>query len=109
MTVCAAAATATSCAASPSWSGGWIVFTDADADRVLDTGDAIIHRVRLDSSGFSLGPPSGSAILAGVTFRGTGYPKVAGTFTYCDSKSTQDLALNLVGRIEITDTGHGCL
>jgi len=113
VTVCAAAAAAATCATAnpPSWPGGWIVFTDVqgDGDRIVNGTDEIIHRAAFDRPAFSLAPPTGSTIARGVTFRGTGFPDQVGTFSYCDSKATQDLDLNLIGRVEITDTDHGCL
>lgn len=113
VSVCAAADDAATCAtaSSPSWLGGWIVFSDlqGDGDRVINGTDQILHRAAFDRPAFSLAPaPHSTAIAKGVTFRGTGFPVQTGTFRYCDSKATQDLELNLIGRVEIIDTDHGC-
>jgi len=97
----------------PNWRNGWIVFTDADEDHVADTGtDEIIHVTRFEQTAFSIVPPSATSATEsrpdGVTFRGTGYPDVAGTFNYCDSGASRGLDLNYLGRININESDSGC-
>jgi type IV fimbrial biogenesis protein FimT len=96
----------------PNWRTGWIVFTDADENHVADNDDEIIHVARFEQTAFSIVPPSTAGATEsrphGVTFRGTGYPDVAGTFNYCDSGASRGLDLNYLGRININESDSGC-
>lgn len=44
VTLCPSNSDATGCANSSSWSGGWLVFNDPNANRALDTGDLILRK-----------------------------------------------------------------
>jgi type IV fimbrial biogenesis protein FimT len=90
-----------------SWPSGWMVFTNADEDRVVDSGvDEILQVAHFEHTLFTLGAQG--AIASGIDFRGSGYPKVVGTFRYCDDKEYRELALSYIGRVDITDYGPGC-
>jgi type IV fimbrial biogenesis protein FimT len=94
---------------SPNWRSGWIVFIDTNKNHQRDTenkDEDIIHDAHFEHATFSLS--SASAIAAGVAFRSSGYPNDIGTFRYCDAKEYRDLALNYIGRIEVTAAGSGC-
>lgn len=108
VTVCASSnGVACDAGNSPNWRNGWIVFTDGNENHSVDTGtDQIIQVTHFENAAFSLS--SQSTIAAGVAFRGSGYPNAVGTFRYCDTKKSQDLLLNYIGRMETTDTGSGC-
>lgn len=91
----------------PNWNSGWIVFTDQDADRSIDSGtDTLIHTARFGNSSFSL--TGSTPVKGGVALNGSGFPSATGTFNYCDKQESRTLALNFVGRIEHTGTGAGC-
>jgi type IV fimbrial biogenesis protein FimT len=109
VTVCASA-TGTSCASGDTlnWPGGWIVFTDANENHVVDADtDEILHVAQFDSATFRITPED--ALINGVTFHDSGYPDNAGNFNYSDSQESRTLALNYIGRIEQTGTGPGSL
>lgn len=97
----------------PNWRNGWIVFTDADMDKLVDSGtDVVIHTVHFDRSAFLLTPEcltAGCKIAAGVSFQDSGYPDEGdiGRFRYTDEREYQLLTLSYVGRIELTGSGSG--
>jgi len=114
VTICASSDRRT-CATSqtPDWRDGWIVFTDADMDKLVDSGtDILIHTVHFDRSAFLLTPECispGCKIAQGVSFQNSGYPDEGdiGRFRYTDDREYQLLTLSYVGRIEITGSGSG--
>lgn len=114
VTVCASADRLT-CDSSqtPNWRNGWIVFTDADMDKIVDSGaDNVLQAVHFERSAFFLTPEcvtSGCKIAKGVSFNDNGYPDEGdiGFFRYTDDREYQILSLSYVGRIEITGSGSG--
>ncbi|WP_236848895.1 GspH/FimT family pseudopilin [Candidatus Thiodictyon syntrophicum] len=97
----------------PNWRNGWIVFTDADMDKFVDSGtDNVIQTVHFDHTAFLLTPECispGCKIAQGVSFQNSGYPDEGdiGRFRYTDDREYQVLTLSYVGRIELTGSGSG--
>ncbi len=110
VTVCPPNTDGTACSSdhSPNWASGWIVFTDPDEDRNIDSGtDEIVHTARLASGNISI--TSDSSIASGVLFSGSGFPDATGSYTYCDADESRVLALSYIGRLEQVSSGTGCL
>jgi type IV fimbrial biogenesis protein FimT len=92
----------------PSWSAGWMVFTDLNENSRVDSAtDTIVYTARFGQGSFSL--TSDTAIAKGVLFSGSGFPKATGRYTYCDKTGALNLDLSYVGRIEQVATSTGCL
>lgn len=68
------------CLGTPDWAAGWIVFTDADGDGVVDAGERVL---RVQAASPYLAALSTSAVRAAVTYEATGWARAAGrTFTF---------------------------
>ncbi|AMO55707.1 GspH/FimT family pseudopilin [Endozoicomonas montiporae] len=85
------------------WSSGWVIFTDADADGVLEAGD---QRLRV----FPAQPDSlflewNQGVNAG--FNSKGYARKAGTFTLCEAglggDQVRQVVVSLTGRVRVTE------
>ncbi len=110
VTICATADGAT-CTASDNrdWSGGWLVFTDKDADHLIDNGvDELLSVTRFDSTRFEI--EADGTIGAAVTYAADGFiePDQVGTLSYCDPETSRDLELTLIGRLDITIVDAPC-
>ena len=106
VTICSSVDGAT-CAASPDWQHGWIVFLDTNNDQQVETGEAVI-RIQPAFSGtdtFISGAVSGTASLTSVSFNRLGYGPTGSTTTVNislhdstnNSNWTRCLAVNPIG------------
>ncbi len=91
---------------SPSWSSGWIVFSDANNKLTVDSGEEVLYAAQFENPRFTLTPES--AVARGVSFKSSGFPDQRGSFTYCDSSESRQLTLGYVGRMDLTSSGTGC-
>ena len=98
VTLCKSAALV-ACEPAVSWSDGWIVFTDLDADRVVDADDRIIRVHEALSTGVTLKYNQGAYLQYG--YKGA-LESSAGSYTYCPS----DNDLTLAQGITIASTGR---
>ncbi|MDH5325358.1 MAG: GspH/FimT family pseudopilin [Gammaproteobacteria bacterium] len=106
ITVCASS-NQSSCN-STDWSQGWIVFSDIDADTVLDSGtgacldtEDCLLRVGSGTADIKL-LSSGFAHNGYIQYLSRGTVDSAGTFTFCDSRgnsSARATNINSMGRI----------
>lgn len=93
------------------WSKGWIVFSDVNMNKVVDSStDVIFHTSQFGSTALTIAPEciSGACtIAAGVTFRDSGYPNESdiGRLRYTEGRQYQVLTLNFIGRIDLTASG----
>lgn len=88
------------CADSTDWSGGWLVFLDADEDRAFDAGEALLRRVGPQAAGVRLASTAGRTR---IVFQGNGGNAGSNvTFTLCDGRGPAKavaLVLNNQGRL----------
>jgi type IV fimbrial biogenesis protein FimT len=83
-----------SCLATPDWAAGWIVYTDADGDGVVDTGERVL---RVQSASSYLASLSTSAVRAAVIYEATGWARAAGrTFTFTPRSSVAGAGVRIV-------------
>ena len=102
VSVCSSAGSAT-CAASPNWAQGWMVFVDANSDGVFTAGADTSIRVW---PALRTGSTFTTAALTRTTFNSSGYAKVGttnfgGTFRLCDSRG-----FNFGRAITLTNSGR---
>lgn len=98
VTLCKSAALV-ACEPAVSWSDGWIVFTDLDADQVVDVDDRIIRVHEALSTGVTLKYNQGGYLQYG--YKGA-LESNAGSYTYCSA----DNDLTLAQGITIASTGR---
>lgn len=82
------------------WHHGWLIFSDRDADGVLDSDDVLIRAAEERSSsemsitwnrGFSL------------TFNSRGQTGTAGTFQVCEDQEVKAIVVSMTGRARVED------
>ena len=96
----------TTCSASGNdWDSGWLVFTDADSDGVLEAGDELIKVFAALPDDVSLVWNQGND----ASFDSRGQARLAGTFSLCEPTPTGDevreLVLSLTGRLRVQEQG----
>jgi len=116
VTVCVST-TGTRCAGSNTWQSGWIVFSDANGNKTVNTGgtnpDTVLrYQQAFSGSDTLLGTATGtSGGLVAVTFNRVGFSTDQGTLTLHDSNNTlawrRCLNISLVGHIQ-ADQGGKC-
>jgi type IV fimbrial biogenesis protein FimT len=89
--------------ADPEWSTGWILFEDADQDRLVDAGEEILRTRTFEDPQYSL---SGDVNLAeGIVFTTSGFPQTGGQLAYAETGGSPScsgtLDLNVVGRVKV--------
>lgn len=89
--------------ADPEWNTGWILFEDADQDRLVDAGEEILRTRTFDAPRYSL---SADVNLAeGIVFTASGFPQSGGQLAYVESGNAANcsgtLGLNVVGRVKV--------
>lgn len=93
-----------------SWTSGWLVFTDSDADGVVDSGDTVLKVVQSLEGGNTLQWDNGQVI----TYNNEGASS-SGTFTLCDASKNVSYARAVIisssGRIrrDVLDASGGAL
>lgn len=100
------------------WENGWIIFTDADSDAVVDGGDEILKfREELDggntlrATGFNY-PAQNQITFSTSGFLLTSGAATSGTFTFCDSRGATDakgVVVTIAGasRLTVDENGDG--
>jgi type IV fimbrial biogenesis protein FimT len=111
LTLCASD-NGTSCksGADPEWNTGWILFEDADQDKVVDAGEEILRTRAIDGPNYSL---SGDANIAqGIIFTASGFPQTGGQLAYAETGGSPScsgtLDLNVVGRVKVDFNHEHC-
>ena len=98
----------TSCAGSKTWSTGWLVFADANANGTVDTGEALLRVWPAISGGNTLNAGAKNFI----TFTATGYATgFADTFRLCDTRGTaaaRSIVINDMGRSYVSKGASSC-
>lgn len=103
----------TACAApvTGAFENGWIVFTDADADGIVDggDGDTVLRVFQPDGAGVATleAEDGGGNALGAISFRSSGFPTglPANTrFTYCD-----DRGATAARAVQVSTTGHASI
>lgn len=101
VTVCSSTDSA-SCSGGTGWEGGWIIFTDSDADATIDAGDRIVRvtpgldSVTLRRSGFNF-PAGRIQFNSRGELRGGG--ATAGSFSLCGTDNNTSQARGVVIQI----------
>lgn len=101
VTLCKSAALV-ACEPAVSWSDGWIVFTNLDADQVVDVDDRIIRVHEALSTGVTLKYNNANNAYLSYGYKGDLDSNNPGTFTFCPS----DNDLTLAQGITIAPTGR---
>ena len=84
--------------ANSGWHHGWLVFTDRDADGILDSEDALI-RVSAKRSSLQMSIIWNRGFF--LTFNSRGQTVTAGTFEICDDQEVRAIILSMTGRARI--------
>ncbi len=93
-------------AARSGWHHGWLVFTDAGDDGLLNGSDQLIRRVSAQSDTVSIHWNNGD----GVQFNSRGQSARAGTFQVCANESgsrAKAIIISMAGRVR-TETQEAC-
>lgn len=103
VSICSADTAGTGCSNSTDWLNGWLVFSDMNADGVIDTGDDVLR---------SHAPLQGDFVVVGVThltYRRNGFLSGAtgGTFSFCHSgyATPSRVVVSSIGRPRIDASG----
>lgn len=107
VTLCKSADRA-SCGRGIDWEAGWIVFADADRDRVVDAGEAILRQHGALPEGYSL--RGNSNVASAISFDATGVTANSGTLVLCQQRQPQRaraVVVNLAGRIRQAPDHNG--
>ncbi len=109
VTMCASS-NGTSCSGSTDWANGWMIFSDANNNQAVNTGEA---RLRLQAAlGSTDTLQSNSATtLSAITFNRNGFSSNAGSVTLNDASGTTDqrkcVMLSTVGTVQL-QSGTAC-
>jgi type IV fimbrial biogenesis protein FimT len=94
-----------SCSGGRNWSGGWLVFRDADRDTTIEDATQVVKAVRFAHSRFTL--TADAIIGGGITFGTFGFSTpTAGAFTYQDTFEGRDIALTYIGKLHVTEAAE---
>jgi type IV fimbrial biogenesis protein FimT len=95
------------CATVPEWEQGWIIFADANANGVVNGGEAIL-RLRQ-------GDPEAGTIRSGkrrITYQSTGFsPGFNDTLRVCDSRGVtkaRSVIVSMQGRVRVAARAAQC-
>ena len=81
------------------WEQGWLIFTDADADGILENGDQVLRINEAQSEQIIISWNQGFS----VSFNSRGQTDVAGTFEICADGEARAVVLSLTGRPRVED------
>lgn len=100
VTICRST-TGNSCSSSSSWSQGWLIFADEDADGIIDAGvDKELRFIDSTDTNFSITPTANYTNR--ITFRATGDANTSGRFVICPTSGEEtygrEVILSAVGR-----------
>ena len=88
-----------SCAASGTWSQGWIIFVDGGTTGTVDGGDIILRAHEALSGGVTM--VGTTAVASVISYQSNGMAAQAGQLDMCNSRQ------NIAGRDIIVTTGTG--
>ena len=81
------------------WEQGWLIFTDADADGVLDNGDQVLRAREAQSEQIIISWNRGNSI----SFNSHGQTGTAGSFEICADGEAKAIVISLTGRSRVED------
>lgn len=92
-------ANGTACATTGGWEAGWLVFTDPNANGVVDSGEEVIkiHENLGSQSTFSSSSGTAGSL---ITFSGSGFVTQSGTLALCNGGKCFNLIITKPGRIQ---------
>lgn len=97
------------CAAHADWGRGWMIFLDAQADRLIASGDTVLRQHRVSSAVRSISSNSGSA-RAGLTFHPNGQARAAGQALSLQSQGAAPVqrlvCISMQGRASVRSEGR---
>lgn len=97
------------CAAHADWGRGWMIFLDAQADRLIASGDTVLRQHRVSSAVRSISSNSGSA-RAGLTFHPNGQARAAGQALSLQSQGSAPVqrlvCISMQGRASVRSEGR---
>ena len=110
VTVCVST-NGTGCTGGTNWNGGWIVFQDPNANKVVDAGEAVL---RVQPTFTSNDTFVASGAVTSITFNREGFALALGAsslITLHDSTATaaytRCLAISIVGQLAVYPVGSG--
>jgi type IV fimbrial biogenesis protein FimT len=110
VTICTSS-NGTTCQMSTNWNGGWIIFSDANGNQKVDTGETIL---RAQKKWLSADTFAADHSISAITFSSDGLAlNLPGAVTVTlhttpqESYSTQCLILNVIGHLQIQNSGTG--
>lgn len=90
------------CSGNSDWTGGWLVFHDADRNLAVAAQADVIKVVRFEHVRFSI--TADDDIAGGITFGTFGFSTpTAGGLTYTDALAARAINLTYVGRLHVTE------
>lgn len=81
------------------WEQGWLIFTDADADGILEEGDRILRASQALDEPITISWNQGGS----VSFNSRGQADVAGTFEVCADGEARAVIISRTGRPRVED------
>ncbi len=106
VTVCASG-NGTACSNSTNWANGWLMFSDANGNRSVDSGEAILRVQPALGSTDTLA----SSSLAAMTFNRNGFSSNAGSINLDDAAGSADrlqcVRISTVGYVQLL-SGSSC-
>ncbi len=103
--LCPANGDGSACTGKTEWQRGWMLFVDANANRVLDAPDRLLRRDEGLPAGIMLNTTTGRTLLG---YRPDGTPSWSNlTFTFCDPRGTAAPAaimISMTGRARVSET-----
>lgn len=98
ISICAQTDGAETCSGTNDWSNGWLVFADADADGVVDTGETVLRIFKPIATGSTITETSTFA-PSHLTYRGSGFITVTrAEFKYCGNRGAIDARAVIVSK-----------
>ena len=81
------------------WQRGWLIFTDADSDGLLENGDQLIRSKEAQPEQITISWNRGFS----VTFNSRGQTGTAGTFEICGDDNAKAIIISLTGRSRVEE------
>lgn len=108
VSLCIRNAAGNNCNAAGSWSNGWIAFTNANADGIVDAGETVLKVHSAVPAGIAIPAPTFPTPSV-VTYRPSGATRVTGTFTLCQPNYFgRILTVSVTGRTNTARTAAVC-
>lgn len=98
ISVCARTAGAETCSGGNDWKNGWLIFTDTNANGVLDVGDSLLRLFDPLHASSVITETTGQATAA-ITFRPSGFISASkATYKYCGNSGTPNVRAVIVSK-----------